>query len=74
MRSLDVKLCMSMTGTLGNKEVSDTERHDTSTEGSVCSSHKEEEEAPTTTSVQMVSCARLNEHKSKVNQNAIVSH
>ena len=65
---------MSMTGTLGNKEVSDTERHDTSTEGSVCSSHKEEEEAPTATSVQTVSCARLNEHKSKVNQNAIVSH
>ena len=51
-----------------------TERHDTSTEGSVCSSHKEEEEAPTATSVQTVSCARLNEHKSKVNQNAIVSH
>ena len=50
------------------------ERHDTSTEGPVCSSHKEEEEAPTATSVQTVSCARLNEHKSKVNQNAIVSH
>ena len=50
------------------------ESHDTSTEGPVCSSHKEEEEAPTATSVKTVSCARLNKHKSKLNQNAIVSH
>ena len=50
------------------------ERHDTSTEGPVCSSHKEEEEAPTATSAKTVSCARLSAHKSKVNQNAIVSH
>ena len=50
------------------------ERHDTGTEGSVHSSHKEEEEAPTATSVKTVSCARLNKHKSKVKQNAIVSH
>ena len=50
------------------------ERHDTDTEGPVHSSHKEEEEAPTATSVKMVSCARLSAHKSKVNQNAIVSH
>ena len=50
------------------------ERHDTGTEGSVHSSHKEEEEAPTATSVKTVSCARLCAHKSKVNQNAIVSH
>ena len=58
----------------GVVEHSRAERHDTSTEGPVCSSHKEEEEAPTATSVKTVSCARLNEHKSKVNQNAIVSH
>ena len=51
-----------------------TERHDTGTEGPVHSSHKEEEEAPTATSVKTVSCARLCAHKSKVNQNAIVSH
>ena len=50
------------------------ESHDTSTEGPACSSHKEEEEALTTTSVKMVLCARLNKHKSKVKQNAIVSH
>ena len=57
------------------------ESHDTSTGGPACSSHKEEEEAPTATSetptatsVKMVSCARLNKHKSKVKQNAIVSH
>ena len=48
--------------------------HDTSTEGPACSSHKEEEEAPTVTFVKTVSCARLNKHKSKVKQNAIVSH
>ena len=51
-----------------------TERHDTGTEGPVHSSHKEEEEAPTATSVKTVSCARLCAHKSKVNQNVIVSH
>ena len=50
------------------------ERHDTGIEGPVHSSHKEEEEAPTATSVKTVSCARLSAHKSKVNQNAIVSH
>ena len=50
------------------------ESHDTSIGGPACSSHKEEEEAPTATSVKTVSCARLNKHKSKVKQNAIVSH
>ena len=50
------------------------ERHDTGTESLVHSSHKEEEEAPTATSVKTVSCARLCAHKSKVNQNVIVSH
>ena len=51
-----------------------TESHDTSTGGPAYSSHKEEEEAPTATSVKTVLCARLNKHKSKVKQNAIVSH
>ena len=50
------------------------ESHDTSTGGPAYASHKEEEEAPTTTSVKTVSCVKLNKHKSKVKQNAIVSH
>ena len=51
-----------------------TERHDTGTGSPMHSSHKEEEEAPTATSVKTVSCARLCARKSKVNQNVIVSH
>ena len=42
--------------------------------GPAHSSHEEEEEAPTATSVKTVSCVKLNKHKSKVKQNAIVSH
>ena len=49
------------------------ESHD-STEGLAQSSHEEEEEAPTATFVKTVSYVKLNKHKSKVKQNAIVSH
>ena len=42
--------------------------------GPAHSSHEEEEEAPTATSVKTVSCVKLNKHKEKLKQNAIVSH
>ena len=40
-----------------------------STGGPTHSSHEEEEEAPTATSIKTVSCVKLNKHKSKVKQN-----
>ena len=44
-----------------------------STGGPAHSSHEEEEEAPTATSVKTVSCVKLNKHKSKVKQNKMPS-
>ena len=44
-----------------------------STGGPTHSSHEEEEEAPTATSVKTVSCVNLNKHKSKVKQNKTLS-
>ena len=45
------------------------------TKGPTHSNHKEEEEeAPTTTPIKIVSCIRLGKYKGKLKQNVTVSH